>query len=74
METTKEMRILALENRINTLKGRTTQNDKIVKKLERKIRELSKWAFAHKGHHRSSVHVRCPGFIEYQSFNEAKRL
>lgn len=42
METTKEMRILALENRINTLKGRTTQNDKIVKKLERKIRELSK--------------------------------
>lgn len=42
METTKEMRILALENRINILKGRTTENDKIVKKLERKIRELSK--------------------------------
>lgn len=37
-----EMKRLALENRISILKSRQTENDKIIKKLERKIRELSK--------------------------------
>lgn len=42
MNNKNEMKKLALENRINILKGRPTENNKIIKKLERKIRELSK--------------------------------
>ena len=32
--------ILDLENRINTLRGRTKENGRIVKKLERQLRAL----------------------------------
>ena len=34
------MKKLALENRINLLKGRTKENGRIVQKLERKLRKL----------------------------------
>jgi hypothetical protein len=32
--------ILAIENRINTLRGRTKENGRIIKKLERRLRAL----------------------------------
>lgn len=35
------MKKLALENRINLLKGRTTENGNIIKKLERQLRKLN---------------------------------
>lgn len=35
------MKKLSLENRINLLKGRTTENGNIIKKLERRLRKLN---------------------------------